>query len=47
MKFLDLAINCLTNFEKDGGKVAGAVMAFCCHHRCQWTSYTGKSFFKV
>lgn len=22
-------------------------MAFCCHHRCQWSSYVGREFFQV
>ncbi|NWX85127.1 TRM13 enzyme, partial [Nothoprocta pentlandii] len=26
--------------------VAGIVIALCCHHRCDWTHYVGKEFFK-
>lgn len=43
----DLAIRCLSKLQEDNGKVAGCLMAFCCHHRCRWTSYTGKRFFNV
>ena len=27
-------------------KLAGAVIALCCHHRCVWKPYVGKNFFK-
>ncbi|NXA48991.1 TRM13 enzyme, partial [Nothocercus julius] len=26
--------------------VAGIVIALCCHHRCDWTHYVGREFFK-
>ncbi|NXP05187.1 TRM13 enzyme, partial [Thinocorus orbignyianus] len=26
--------------------VAGIVIALCCHHKCDWTHYVGKEFFK-
>ncbi|NWI11218.1 TRM13 enzyme, partial [Crypturellus soui] len=26
--------------------VAGIIIALCCHHRCDWTHYVGKEFFK-
>lgn len=41
----DLTLRCLQTYESNGGKVFGVIMAFCCHHRCQWTAYTGKDFF--
>lgn len=44
---LDLALRCLIKCEEAGNYVQGMVMAFCCHHRCLWSSYTGKEFFKV
>ncbi|CAH0558843.1 unnamed protein product [Brassicogethes aeneus] len=43
----DLAIRCLTNVKENQNKVQGAIMTFCCHHRCRWTSYVGKDFFMV
>lgn len=42
----DLALRCLTNTENVNEKVLGALFAFCCHHRCQWSTYVGKIFFK-
>ncbi|XP_059677833.1 tRNA:m(4)X modification enzyme TRM13 homolog [Gavia stellata] len=33
--------------NKEGCKpVAGIVIALCCHHKCDWTHYVGKDFFK-
>ncbi|XP_048522983.1 tRNA:m(4)X modification enzyme TRM13 homolog isoform X2 [Dendroctonus ponderosae] len=40
----DLTIRCLTNPEVNKDKIDAAVLTFCCHHRCLWTSYTGKTF---
>ena len=25
----------------------GLVMASCCHHRCNWSSYVGQAFFEL
>ncbi|PKU45816.1 hypothetical protein llap_3902 [Limosa lapponica baueri] len=33
--------------NKDNWKpVAGIVIALCCHHKCDWTHYVGREFFK-
>lgn len=33
--------------NKDDCKpVAGIVIALCCHHKCDWTHYVGREFFK-
>ncbi|XP_038000785.1 tRNA:m(4)X modification enzyme TRM13 homolog isoform X2 [Motacilla alba alba] len=31
---------------EDHKPVAGIVIALCCHHKCDWTHYVGKEFFK-
>ncbi|XP_028918501.1 tRNA:m(4)X modification enzyme TRM13 homolog isoform X1 [Ornithorhynchus anatinus] len=46
-----------TNTREEDGKeenvpeawppVAGIVIALCCHHRCDWTHYVGKEFFRA
>ncbi|XP_069694498.1 tRNA:m(4)X modification enzyme TRM13 homolog [Periplaneta americana] len=47
----DLALRCVVGREdgKGGRKlpVTGILLAFCCHHRCEWSSYTGKDFLQV
>ncbi|NWQ73069.1 TRM13 enzyme, partial [Columbina picui] len=36
-----------TESKKDDCKpVAGIVIALCCHHKCDWTHYVGREFFK-
>ncbi|XP_055551076.1 tRNA:m(4)X modification enzyme TRM13 homolog [Wyeomyia smithii] len=46
----DLALRCLVKANRDANddgkdwQVKGFVFALCCHHRCDWGSYTGKSF---
>ncbi|XP_074954332.1 tRNA:m(4)X modification enzyme TRM13 homolog isoform X1 [Phalacrocorax aristotelis] len=36
-----------TESNKDDCKpVAGIVIALCCHHKCDWTHYVGREFFK-
>ncbi|KAG5878209.1 hypothetical protein JTB14_009774 [Gonioctena quinquepunctata] len=42
----DLALRCLANSKENQDKIFGCVMTFCCHHRCRWTPYIGKDFFK-
>ncbi|NXN38240.1 TRM13 enzyme, partial [Rhinoptilus africanus] len=32
--------------NKDCKPVAGIVIALCCHHKCDWTHYVGREFFK-
>jgi hypothetical protein len=47
----DLALRSLHGSDKmeeeKGVCVAGILMALCCHHRCDWGSYTGKDFMLV
>ncbi|KDR18002.1 TRNA guanosine-2'-O-methyltransferase TRM13-like protein [Zootermopsis nevadensis] len=44
----DLALRCVVNCNEveEGRSVTadGILMALCCHHRCDWNSYTGKDF---
>ncbi|XP_046406099.1 tRNA:m(4)X modification enzyme TRM13 homolog [Ischnura elegans] len=42
----DLALRCVINGVEESDKliVDGIVIAVCCHHRCDWNSYTGKDF---
>lgn len=44
--FLDLAIRCLTQAidNKSSGSNYGLVIAFCCHHKCEYKSYIGKKY---
>ncbi|NXJ91764.1 TRM13 enzyme, partial [Corythaixoides concolor] len=32
--------------KEDCKPVAGIVIALCCHHKCDWTHYVGREFFK-
>lgn len=32
--------------REDHKPVAGIVIALCCHHKCDWTHYVGREFFK-
>nr|XP_033330164.1 tRNA:m(4)X modification enzyme TRM13 homolog isoform X1 [Megalopta genalis] len=42
----DLTINCLNRAMQDKPicNVNGIVIAFCCHHRCEFASYVGKHY---
>lgn len=41
----DLSLRCLTStLGEAGSELAGLLIALCCHHRCDWTDYVGKSF---
>ncbi|KAG7202350.1 hypothetical protein KM043_018677 [Ampulex compressa] len=42
----DLTIRCLVRAMHNEPKcnVAGLIIAFCCHHRCEYTSYVGKQY---
>ncbi|EZA50432.1 hypothetical protein DMN91_009904 [Ooceraea biroi] len=42
----DLAIRCLVKSMNDEPKVnvCGLVVAFCCHHKCEYSSYIGKEY---
>ncbi|XP_025923083.1 tRNA:m(4)X modification enzyme TRM13 homolog isoform X1 [Apteryx rowi] len=49
----ELASNSSTDNERNeedtlenSKPVAGIVIALCCHHRCDWTHYVGREFFK-
>lgn len=45
----DLTIRCLSKLMQDDSNsgVAGLVIAFCCHHQCNYGSYTGKKFLET
>lgn len=32
--------------KEESKPVAGIVIALCCHHKCDWTHYVGREFFK-
>ncbi|XP_076760004.1 tRNA:m(4)X modification enzyme TRM13 homolog [Xylocopa sonorina] len=42
----DLTISCLVQAMQSKPKcnVVGLIIAFCCHHRCEYASYVGKAF---
>ncbi|KAL6258813.1 hypothetical protein P5V15_010759 [Pogonomyrmex californicus] len=42
----DLSIRCLVNSIKNEPKVdvRGLVLAFCCHHKCEYSSYVGREY---
>ncbi|XP_049544579.1 tRNA:m(4)X modification enzyme TRM13 homolog [Anopheles darlingi] len=41
----DLALRCLVRCQQEGDTpVQGGLFALCCHHRCDWRSFVGKSF---
>ncbi|XP_014230324.1 tRNA:m(4)X modification enzyme TRM13 homolog [Trichogramma pretiosum] len=43
----DLTLRCMTNSIKDDKTTkAGVVVAFCCHHRCEYSHYVGYEFLK-
>lgn len=41
----DLSLRCIVN-SITNITFAGALIALCCHHRCNWSDYVGKDFFK-
>ena len=42
---LDLALHCLLHAARaDSIKVSGALIASCCHHRCDWATYAGRDW---
>ncbi|XP_034941676.1 tRNA:m(4)X modification enzyme TRM13 homolog [Chelonus insularis] len=44
----DLMINCLCKLSKeDSTGTIGLIIAFCCHHRCEYNSYVGKSYLEA
>ncbi|XP_043287308.1 tRNA:m(4)X modification enzyme TRM13 homolog [Venturia canescens] len=42
----DLSIRCLAELLKEDRKnrISGLLIALCCHHRCEYASYTGKDY---
>ncbi|GAB6031641.1 tRNA:m(4)X modification enzyme TRM13 [Chamberlinius hualienensis] len=47
----DFALRCITNYQLSNQKLPehlckfkGALIALCCHHRCEWKHYVGKEF---
>ncbi|XP_011315241.1 tRNA:m(4)X modification enzyme TRM13 homolog isoform X2 [Fopius arisanus] len=45
----DLTIRCLSQLARDdvNSEVSGLIIAFCCHHRCDYSSYVGKNYLKT
>ena len=46
----DLMLRCVTRLQPHpqfARRVAGVVLALCCHHRCSWKAYVGKNFFEA
>ena len=46
----DLALHCLQNsglLSTGPESSISVVIAFCCHHKCSWQHYAGKTYFKV
>lgn len=39
----DLAVRCML---QEPQRMAGCVVALCCHHRCEWQSFVGKEWFE-
>ncbi|ELT93271.1 hypothetical protein CAPTEDRAFT_211974 [Capitella teleta] len=47
----DLMLRCLVETYVKGSqervsRLEGVVLAYCCHHRCDWKTYVGKSFMR-
>lgn len=44
--FTDLAVRCLVKSMSREPKVdiRGLVLAFCCHHKCEYSSYVGRKY---
>nr|XP_034172109.1 tRNA:m(4)X modification enzyme TRM13 homolog isoform X2 [Osmia lignaria] len=44
----DLTVSCLVQAMQNDPKcnVTGLIIAFCCHHRCEYASYVGKNYLK-
>lgn len=40
----DLTLRCLAKQDESSCKVNGLIIAFCCHHRCEYSSYVGKEY---
>lgn len=46
--FLDLTIRCLVKSMNSEPKVdiRGLIVAFCCHHKCEYSSYVGREYLR-
>lgn len=42
----DLTVRCLEQHKSAPGATDSLLIALCCHHRCSWRSYVGRSFFE-
>ncbi len=42
----DLALRSLVHRDLDRERVAGIMIALCCHHRCDWDVFVGQDFLK-
>ncbi|KAJ1679666.1 tRNA:m4X modification enzyme [Spiromyces aspiralis] len=40
----DLTIRCIENYQKSGGRVAGFIVALCCHHLCRYALYPNQAY---
>ncbi|KAJ1914625.1 tRNA:m4X modification enzyme [Tieghemiomyces parasiticus] len=40
----DITLRCLDQFVRDGGRVAGIVIALCCHHACIHSMYVNQPY---
>ena len=40
----DYALRCIAQHLLPSVSYTGILISFCCHHRCDWGSYTGKNF---
>lgn len=42
-----MTLRCLISAKEDDKsirKISGLIIAFCCHHRCEYSSYVGKKY---
>ena len=42
----DLSLRCLSTLPSGSDRLRGLMIALCCHHRCDWSSFVGKQFLK-
>lgn len=43
---LDLTLACVVQGLNPSGELSRVVLASCCHHRCQWDSFVGRTFLR-
>ncbi|KAH8361878.1 hypothetical protein KR200_006262 [Drosophila serrata] len=43
----DLTLRCILGKEGGGAATDYVLIALCCHHRCSWSSYVGRSFLQA